>query len=80
MVSSSVRNPNTPGVSVLSSTHMPSIGGKNVRLPVATISLSYGETVPSSANTLRANRSTRTTRTPACSVMSLSAYQSSGLR
>ena len=80
MVSSRVRNPKTPGVSVLSSTHMPSIGGKNVRLPVAMTSLSYGSIVPSLPKTFFANRSTRTTRTPACRVMSFSAYQSSGLR
>ena len=39
-VSSSVRNPNTPSASVLSSAHSPVIGGKNERLPVARTSLS----------------------------------------
>jgi hypothetical protein len=59
---------------------MPSIGGKKVRLPVAMTSLSYDSIVPSLPKTFFANRSTRTTRTPACSVISFSAYQSSGLR
>ena len=53
----------------------PSIGGTNGRLPVAMISLSYGVAVPSSAYTTLANRSIRSTRTPACSVMPFSAYQ-----
>ena len=40
-VSSSVRKPKTPSARVLSSAHSPVIGGKNDRLPVARISLSY---------------------------------------
>ena len=47
VVSSRVRKPNTPGVRVRSSTHMPSTGGKYVRLPVARTSVSYDSTVPS---------------------------------
>jgi hypothetical protein len=44
------------------------------------INASYGVTVPSSARTSLANRSIRTTRTPACSVIPLSRYHSRGLR
>ena len=48
VASSRLRNPNTPGVSSVLLAHMPSMGGKNERLPVARISVSYGVTDPSS--------------------------------
>ncbi len=60
--------------------YSPSIGGMNERLPVAMINWSYGVIRPSSENTTLANRSIRSTRTPACRVMPFSTYQSSELR
>ena len=48
VASSSDRNPNTPRVSSVFDAHMPSMGGKNERLPVARTSVSYGVTDPSS--------------------------------
>ena len=75
-----LRNPNTPRVSSVFDAHMPSMGGKNERLPVARTSVSYGVTEPSSPKTTLACRSMRTIRTPACSVMPFSSYQSRGLR
>ena len=66
-VSSMVRNAKTPGSrSPPSASYMPSIGGMKERLPVAMISWSYGVIWPSSENTTLANRSIRSTRTPAC--------------
>ena len=56
------------------------IGGTQALLPVAMISLSYPVVVPSLACTTLADRSIRSIRVPACSVMPLSAYQLRSLR
>ena len=75
-----MRKPNTPGSRVPSPRRIPAIGGKNELLPVAMISVSYGVVLPSSASTTLAYGSIRVTWTPAFKVMSLSSYQSMGLR
>ena len=46
--SSSVLNVNTPGRKLPVTSSAPVMGGTNGRLPVATISLSYGSTMPRS--------------------------------
>ncbi len=64
-VSSSVRNAKTPSLS------SPSIGGIHAELPVASSSVSYGVTLPSSPVTVLARGSTSTMRTPTRRSMSL---------
>ena len=81
-----VRNAKTPAAAACpapvegASAYIPSIGGRNERLPVARISWSYGVTWPSSEKTTLANRSIRVTRTGACRSMPFSTYHSNGLR
>ena len=64
-VSSSVRNAKTPSLS------SPSIGGIHAELPVASSSVSYGVTLPSSPVTVLRRGSTSTMRTPTRRSMSL---------
>ena len=56
------------------------MSGTNALLPVAITSASYGVRLPSVARTVRACRSMRPTRTPACSVIAFSRYQAIELR
>jgi hypothetical protein len=74
-----VRKPNTPGLILPSGRFTPVIGGMKARLPVAINSLSKRSRMPVSETTILAARSTSFTLAPACSLMSFSSYQSSGL-